>query len=378
MGEAQKYAAYVGAVKWRQRLVSFNLFSTKPPATLGIDVGTGSIRLVELDRDASGQWVLERCAVEPLPPGVVASDGRIEHFDQAVDAVKRLVKKSGTRAKNAVAALPPSAVIAKKIVLPEGLSETEIDLQIESEASQYIPFSLDEVSIDYYIMGPSRTSAGDEEVMIVAARKERVDDMTALMDAAGLRLKVLDVASFAAQAATERLIKGLPHRGRDAMIAMVHVGATSTYMHILRNGEVLFEREQPFGGTHLTQHIARLYGMTQEEAESKKVAGQSPDDYAEVILRPFMERLAQEMQSALQFFYNSTPYNKVDYILLSGGSASLPKLTEIVTQTTGAACLLANPFDEMGMGAQVQDRKLRRDAPAFLTACGLAMRRFTS
>ena len=227
-------------------------------------------------------------------------------------------------------------------------------------------------------MGPSRTSAGDEEVMIVAARKERVDDMTALMDAAGLRLKVLDVASFAAQAATERLIKGLPHRGRDAMIAMVHVGATSTYMHILRNGEVLFEREQPFGGTHLTQHIARLYGMTQEEAESKKVAGQLPDDYAEVILRPFMERLAQEMQSALQFFYNSTPYNKVDYILLSGGSASLPKLTEIVTQTTGAACLLANPFDEMGMGAQVQDRKLRRDAPAFLTACGLAMRRFTS
>ena len=118
--------------------------------------------------------------------------------------------------------------------------------------------------------------------------------------------------------------------------------------------------------------------MTQEEAESKKVAGQLPDDYAEVILRPFMERLAQEMQSALQFFYNSTPYNKVDYILLSGGSASLPKLTEIVTQTTGAACLLANPFDEMGMGAQVQDRKLRRDAPAFLTACGLAMRRFTS
>lgn len=359
-------------------MVSFNLFSTKPAATLGIDVGTGSIRLVELDRDASGQWVLERCAVEHLPSGVVASDGRIEQFDQAVDAVKRLIKKSGARAKNVVAALPPSAVIAKKIVLPEGLSETEIDLQIESEAGQYIPFSLDEVSIDYYIMGPSRTSAGDEEVMIVAARKERVDDMTALMDAAGLRLKVLDVTSFAAQAATERLIKGLPRRGRDAMIAMVHVGAASTYMHILRNGEVLFEREQPFGGTHLTQHIARLYGMTQEEAESKKVAGQLPDDYAEVILRPFMERLAQEMQSALQFFYNSTPYNKVDYILLSGGSASLPKLTEIVTQATGAACLLANPFDEMGMGAQVQDRKLRRDAPAFLTACGLAMRRFTS
>ena len=364
--------------KWGQRLVSFDIFSTKPAATLGIDIGTGSVRLVELDRDASGQWVLERCAVEPLPSGVIASDGSIEQFDQAVDAVKRVVRKSGTRAKTAVAALPPSAVIAKKVVLPEGLSENEIDLQIESEAGQYIPFSLDEVSLDYYVMGPSRTSAGDEEVMIVAARKERVDDMTALMNAAGLRLKVLDVASFAMQAAAERLIKGLPHRGRDAMIALVHVGAASTYVYMLRNGEVLFEREQPFGGTHLTQHIARLYGMTQEEAESKKVAGQLPDDYSEVILRPFMERLAQEMQSALQFFYSSTPYNKVDYMLLSGGSASLSKLTEVVTQTTGAACLLANPFDGMTMGSQVQDRKLRRDAPAFLTACGLAMRRFTS
>ena len=91
-------------------MVSFNFFSSKPAATLGLDVGTGSIRLVELDRDTSGQCVLERCAIEPLPQGVIASDGRIEQFDQAVDAVKRLVKKSGTRAKNVVAALPPSAV----------------------------------------------------------------------------------------------------------------------------------------------------------------------------------------------------------------------------------------------------------------------------
>jgi len=212
----------------------------------------------------------------------------------------------------------------------------------------------------------------------VAARKEKVDDMVALMSAAGLHLKVLDVASYAAQAAAQRLIDSLPHQGRDAMIALVHVGAASTYMYIVRNGEVLFEREQPFGGLHLTQHIARLYGMTQDEAESKKMAGQLPDDYTEVILQPFIERLAQEMQSALQFFYSSTPYSRVDYVLLSGGSASLPKLNDAVTQATGAACLLTNPFDDMGIGPQVQDRKLRRDAPAFLTACGLAMRRFTS
>lgn len=345
---------------------------------LGLDVGTGSIRLVELDRNASGQWVLERCAMEPLPHDAVASDGRIEQFDQVVDAVKRVVRKSGTRTRNVVAALPASVVIAKKVVLPEGLSEDDVDRQVEGEASQYIPFSLDEVSLDYCVTGASATSAGDVDVMIVAARKEKVDDMVALMSAAGLHLKVLDVASYAAQAAAQRLIDSLPHQGRDAMIALVHVGVASTYMYIVRNGEVLFEREQPFGGLHLTQHIARLYGMTQEEAESKKMAGQLPDDYTEVILQPFIERLAQEMQSALQFFYSSTPYSRVDYVLLSGGSASLPKLNDAVTQATGAACLLTNPFDDMGIGPQVQDRKLRRDAPAFLTACGLAMRRFTS
>ena len=354
------------------------MFSKKPQATLGLDIGTSSIRLVELDKTSAGKWVLERCLVEALPANAIASDGRIEQFEQVVDAVRRLVKKSGTRAKLAVAALPASAVIAKKVILPEGLNEDEIDRQVEGEASQYIPFALEEVSLDYYVMGPSATSVGDEDVMIVAARKEKVDDMLALMSASGLKLKVLDVASYAAQAAAERLTASLPNGGRDALIGLVHVGASSTYLYIMRNGEVLFEREQSFGGAQLTQHIARLYGMTQEEAESKKVSGQLPDDYGHVVLQPFIERLAQELQSALQFFYSSTPYNKVDYILLSGGSASLPKLTEEVTKVTGAACLLANPFDDMAVGPQVQDRKLRRDAPAFLTACGLAMRRFTS
>ncbi len=355
-----------------------NIFRKKPQAVVGLDIGSTSIRLVELNKTASGKWVLECCLVELLQPNVVAPDGSIEQFDLLAGAVRRIVKKSGTRAKQIVAALPASAVIAKKVVLPEGLGDDEMDRQIEGEASQYIPFSLDEVSIDYYIMGSSATSVGDEDVMIVAARKERVDDMQALMNAAGLNLKVLDVASYAAQAAAERIIENLPNAGKGALIALTHVGASSTYVYVMRNGEVLFEREQAFGGVQLTQHIARLYGMTYEEAESKKVAGQLPDDYAHVVLQPFIERVAQEIQNILQFFYNSTPYNQTDYVLLSGGSASLPKLNDAVTKATGAACLLANPFDGMEMGAQVQDRKLRRDAPAFLTACGLAMRRFTS
>ena len=355
-----------------------NLFRKKAQPVLGLDIGSSSIRLVELDKTSTGQWVLERCLIEQLPPNVVASDGTIEQLDTLIAAVRRIVKKSESRTKQVVAALPASAVIAKKVILPEGLGEDEMDAQIESEASQYIPFALEEVSIDYYVMGASATSVGDADVMIVAARKDRVGDMQALMSEAGMHLKVLDVASYAAQSAAERIIENLPNAGKDAIIALVHVGASSIYVYVMRNGEVLFEREQAFGGVQLTQHIARLYGMTQEEAESKKIAGQLPDDYAHVVLQPFIERVAQEIQNILQFFYNSTPHGKTDYVLLSGGSASLPKLSDAVIQATGAACLLANPFDGMEIGSQVQDRKLRRDAPAFLSACGLAMRRFTS
>lgn len=354
-----------------------NFFSRKPPATIGLDIGTVSVRLVELDRTSSDGWVLERMAMEPLSTDSISADGSIDNFEEVVDAVRRVVKKSGTRAKQVVAALPASAVIAKKVILPEGLSEDEIDRQVEGEAAQYVPFSLDEVSLDYYRMGTS-TSIGDEDVMIVATRKERVEDMVALMDAAKLKLKVLDVASYAAQATVERLINNLRNKEAGVIVALVHVGAVSTHVTILRDGLVVFERDQPFGGVQLTQHIARLYGMTEQEAESKKISGRLPDDYGHVVLQPFVERLAQEVQTALQFFYNSTPYSKVDYIFLSGGSATLAKLTEKVGEVTETACLIANPFDGMVMGAQAQDRKLRHNAPSFLTACGLAMRRFTS
>ncbi len=355
-----------------------NFFSKKPPATIGLDISPGSVRLVELDRDSYGDWVLERVAVEALPTDSIGADGTIEKFEEVVDAIRQVVKKSGTRAKYAAAALPASAVIAKKVVLPEGLSEDEIDRQVEGEAAQYVPFSLDEVSLDYYSMGSSSTSVGDEDIMIVATRKERVEDMIALMEAAKLKLKVLDVASYASQVATQRLVGGLHKKNTDALVALVHIGYISTRVYVMRNSLVIFEREQPIGGLQLTQKIARVYGMTEEEAESKKISGQLPDDYGGTVLKPFVERLAQEIQTSLQFFYNSTPYNKVDYVFLSGGSAVLAKLTKTVGDVTSTTCLLANPFDGMTVGPHAQDRRLRHEAPAFLTASGLAMRRFSS
>ncbi len=342
---------------------------------LGIDISSSSVKLVELSRDKSGNLVLDRCAIEPLERGWI-TDGNVEKFDEVADAVRRLVKKSGTRTKQVAMALPASAVITKKIILPGGMSEAELETQVESEANQYIPFSLDEVSLDFCVMGPSASSNGDVEVLIAASRKEKVQDRQGLAEAAGLKPVVVDVESYASRLATSRLIENLPNKGINTMVALFEVGASTTSMQVLKNDDVLYERDQAFGGAQLTQLIVRQYGFSPEEAESKKRSGDLPEDYESGVLKPFVDSMAQEIGRALQFFFTSTPHNKVDYVMLAGGSSSLPGLTEAVTQQTSFACLVANPFEGMELGSGVREKKMRREASSYLTSCGLALRRF--
>jgi type IV pilus assembly protein PilM len=342
---------------------------------LGLDISSSSVKLVELSRDKGGNLVLERCAIEPLERGWIA-DGNIEKFDEVAEAVRRLVKKSGTKTKNVAMALPPSAVITKKIVLPGGMTDQELEVQVEAEANQYIPFPLDEVSLDFCVVGQSAASAGDVDVLIAASRREKVQDIQGLAEAAGLKPVVLDVESYASRLATARLIGNLPNKGVGTIVALFEVGALTTSMQVIRDDEVLYDRDQAFGGAQLTQLIVRQYGFSLEEAESKKRSGELPDDYESGVLRPFVESMVQEVGRALQFFFTSTPHNKVDFIMLAGGSAALPGLTEAVTQHTSFPCSLVNPFEGMEMGEGVRLKKMTREAPSYLTSCGLALRRF--
>ena len=342
---------------------------------LGLDISSSSVKLVELSRDKAGNLVLDRCAIEPLERGWI-TDGNVEKFDEVAEAVRRLVKKSGTRTKEVAMALPASAVITKKIVLPGGLTESELEIQVESEANQYIPFSLDEVSLDFCVVGPSATSGGDVEVLIAASRKEKVQDRQGLAEAAGLKPIVVDVESYASRLATARLIENLPNKGVDTVVALFEVGALTTSMQVIKNDEVLYERDQAFGGAQLTQLIVRQYGFSPEEAESKKRSGDLPEDYESGVLKPFVESMAQEIGRALQFFFTSTPHNKVDYVMLAGGSSALPGLTESVTQHTSFASMRADPFEGMTIGENVREKKMRREAASYLTSCGLALRRF--
>ena len=256
------------------------------------------------------------------------------------------------------------------------MSDLELELQVESEANQYIPFSLDEVSLDFCVVGPSANSSGDVDVVIAASRKEKVQDRQGLAEAAGLKPMVMDVESYASRLAMDRLIKGLPNQGVGALVALFEIGALTTSLQVIRGEEVLYDRDQAFGGAQLTQLIVRQYGFSPEEAEGKKRNGELPDDYGSAVLSPFVESLAQEVARALQFFFTSTPYNRVDYVMLAGGAAGLPGLKDRVTELTGFASMVVNPFEGMKLGSAVRESKLRREAPSYLTACGLAMRRF--
>lgn len=352
-----------------------SMFGQKTAPLLGLDISSSSVKLVELGRDRDGRFILERCAIEPLERGWI-NDGNVEKFEEVAEAMRRLVKKSGTRTRNVAMALPASAVITKKIILPGGMTDQELEVQVETEANQYIPFSLDEVSLDFCVVGPSATSSGDVEVLIAASRKEKVQDRQGLAEAAGLKPVILDVESYASRLAAGRLISSLPNEGKDLMVALFEVGASTTSMQVIRNDEVLYDRDQAFGGAQLTQLIVRQYGFSPEEAESKKRSGELPEDYESGVLRPFVDSMAQEVARALQFFFTSTPHNRVDHIMVAGGSAALPGLSEAITAQTSFPCHLADPFQGMQIGEGVREKKVRREAPSYLTSCGLAMRRF--
>ena len=352
-----------------------SLFGQANPPLLGLDISTSGVRLVELADAGKNELRLERYASEALPRGAVV-DGNIENIEQVSEAVRRVWKKSGTRVKLIALGMPPASVITKKIILPAGLAEDQLEVQVESEASQYIPFALDEVSLDFDVLGPAANSPEDIEVMLAAARKEKVEDRVAIAEAAGLTATVMDIESYAARAALERVTSQMPQAAQDQVVALFQIGAQVTHISVMLDGETIYEREQPFGGNQLTQDIVRAYGMSFEEADAKKKTGDLPENYQADLLTPFLENAALEVTRAIQFFYTSTPYTRIDQLFLAGGCALIPGLLDIVASRTKISSAVISPFKGMQLGPGVRESQLRNEAPAYLVACGLALRRF--
>jgi type IV pilus assembly protein PilM len=355
--------------------LKFDLFTPKAPPLFGLDISSSSVKMVEIVDAGKDSYRVERYAIEPLPRDAVV-DGSINNLEAVTESVKRAYKRLGSRSKHVAMAVPSGAVISKKIIVQAGLREAELEIQVETEANQYIPFALEEVNLDFQVIGPAPSGPEEQEVLIAATRKEKVEDRVAVAESAGLKPLVMDVESYAQQAALSLVVQQLPKGGKEQNVAVVDVGASVMNVSVLRNEQSVYTREQAFGGSQLTQDIVSRYGMSPEEAENAKRSGGLPDDYETEVLRPFMENLAVEVQRALQFFFTSTQYNSVDHILLAGGSAVVPGLDEVVHTRTQVPTMVANPFGAMQTASRIQVKRLVQDAPSLIVACGLAMRRF--
>jgi type IV pilus assembly protein PilM len=353
----------------------FDTFKTKYPSLIGVDISSTGLKLVELAETGKGAYRLERYVIEPLVRDLV-TDGNIANLDLVSDALKRAHKRLGSRNRNIALALPAAMVITKKIIVPTGQKEQDLELLVEAEANQYIPFALDEVNLDFQTLGPAPNNPEESEVLIAASRKEKVEDRVAVAEAAGLKPRVMDVESYAMQQAFELISPTLPASGRDQNIALVDIGAHATHFYVLRNGQFLFSRDQAFGGNQLTHDIQRAFNLTPDEAESAKKSQGLPENYDADVLQPFMETLALEVTRALQFFFTSTSHNQVDQIVLAGGCALLPGIDELVAKRAGVATVIANPFANMATSDRIRPRQLAQDAPVLLIACGLALRGF--
>lgn len=355
--------------------MKFDFFKERTAPLIGVDISSASVKMVELSGDGEGAYRLENYSIVPLAKDSVV-DGNIAGLEQVGSAVDRAWRLLGTREKRVALALPAAAVISKKVFMQAGLREEDMELQVEAEANQYIPFALDEVNIDFQVLGPAPNSPEDVEVLIAASRKDKIEDRVVVAEEAGLKVAIMDVETYATEAAYALASNQLPQAGQGQIVMIVDIGAVMMHINVLHDNQSVYIREQSFGGDHLTMEIQRRFGLSAEDAEIAKRKGGLPGSYKAEVLEPFKLSLALEVARALQFFTSSTQYNRVDHIMLAGGCAAIPGVDRAVAERTQVNTVIANPFVNMSISSRVKQQNLAMEAPLLMIACGLALRRF--
>jgi len=350
------------------------LFAQKKQQLIGLDISSTSVKLLELSLHGKGYRV-DAFAAEPLPPNSVV-EKNIADVEAVGEAIRRVAKRSGSRTKNVSVAVAGSSVITKVITMPASLSEDELESQIELEADQYIPYSLEEVNLDFEILGASDDNPDTVDVLLAASRSENVDSRVAAVELGGLSAKVVDIEAYTLENAFGLISPQVPGGTDGKTVAIIDIGATMTTLSVLHDEKIIYTRDQVFGGKQLTEEIQRRYGLSYEEAGMAKRQGGLPDNYIPEVLDPFKDAMAQQVSRSLQFFFSSSQHNSVSHIVLAGGSASIPGADELIEERVGTSTSVANPFTNMSLASKVKAQALSNDAPALMIACGLALRSF--
>jgi type IV pilus assembly protein PilM len=351
-----------------------SLLKRKKPAILGLDISSTSVKLLELALDGN-KYRVQSVAVEPLPDNAVA-DKNIQDVEAVGETIQKAVKRSGTKTKNAAVAVSGSAVITKIIPMPAGLTDSELEAQIELEADQYIPYPLEEINLDFEVIGQTEGNPDSVDVLLAASRSENIELRSAALALGGLTPKIVDVEAYTIENSSKLIKHQMPAGSENNLIALIDIGATMTSLNVVENNHLIYTREQSFGGKQLTEEIMRRYGLAYDEAGRLKKDGGLPDNYIQEVLEPFKETIAQQVSRFLQFFYTSGQHSSVDLIALAGGCASIPGIDELVESQLETPTVIANPFAEMSLASKVNPQSLSVDAPSLMIACGLAMRSF--
>lgn len=339
---------------------------------VGVDISSTSVKVLELSSKSGRYWV-ESYALIPLPEGSVV-EKNILNPEAVAESLERAINLANSKTTAAALAIPTSMVITKTIEMDADMTDEEREIQIREDAEQYIPFPLDEASIDFEVQKDRLANPNRVNVLLVATRHENVEARKEVLEMAGLTPKIADVESFAIENAFKVFADTLP-MGVNT-VGILDIGHSMTTLSVMQNTKIIYTREQVFGGKQLTQEIQNRYGLSFEEAGRAKKTRSLPDDYDVEVLEPFLEAVVQQAARSLQFFFSSSQFNEIDHILLAGGNANIPGLAKLLQQKLGYRVTVANPFLQMGFSPQIDIKKIENDASSLMVACGLALRSF--
>lgn len=337
---------------------------------LGVDFGSQTIKAVAISGKA-GSYQINGVAEVPTPKGAIV-DYQIMDMEKVINATKTLIKHIPQRPKFVATSVSGSGVISKVIQADAKFKDSELNDFIESESEQLIPFPLEEINLDYEVLGPNLVDATKSDVLVSGARTETIESRKAVFDSVGMDLKVVDVSVHALARAIKNTIPGFDATYAEKTVAIVDVGAVTLTFGVMYQGEVIYQRLQSFGGDNVTANISTMYGMSYEEAEKAKVQNRMPSDAQDSVIAPYMNALTQQIKRNIQLFTSSSSHREVDMVVLTGGACLLPGIVEQMSQLLRLEVKVPDIFKANPKFKTEENQAGYK----YMTALGLALRSF--
>lgn len=346
--------------------------------TFALDIGSSSVKVLQLARQGAN-WIIVGAGHSPINRSVVADKSIVdaEALGVAIDAA---LKNAGIRSRTAITSMPAAQTTSKVVTMPKGLNELEQENYMILEAPNHIPFSMDEVRMDFEILGENENDPNTYDVLLVATKLEHFQARVDACMAAGIEVEVMDMDELAIERAMRYVVhkNPLPSSTIDPIEVLVDIGHEFTVLHVLKNGRSIYSREQNFGMKQLTDEVSRRFGLSNADAQLAMAQGEKsnlPAEYVSEVLPQFRMEVANQINRLIQFFFAATSYNRVNRIWISGGGGGLSDVAKEVTDVTGVKTSVINPLAFADVAAsQVPASYIHTMGSSFLTSFGLAIR----